>query len=223
MKNLKNLSLMAILMTASVASFAVSSQAGLDLGGNGVVSVSGIAVGSCFAPTIPLELGEVDFYTQANAPTGSYQQNIDIPITCTNPNQNWSILPQTVPITVNGGSVRQMSAAGGEEAYYDDKPSKNYVSLTSVNLVPGAKFSDNRTAAVINGLGNQTVTAKIVIGHNVAVDPALIPAFWASADYYWGTIGSDGGTGPTFDGAVPTGTIQNRGEVFVDIPLQILY
>lgn len=200
MKLLQKTLMISAMSMACASSFAQSSSAGIDPTGEGVIHIDGTAVGSCTAPTIPVDLGAKDFSVAKNGATGVYEHLVDIAIVCTNPNQTWSILPQIISFSITGGSSHTLDLSLG--ANYNtvvDAEQLNFVSLTNPSVAPGTLFADAGTAVLIQGTGTQTVSGKL-------------------------TLGADLNENATWDnGAVPTGTITARGSVSVDIPLQIMY
>jgi hypothetical protein len=214
---------------ASASAFAVSSGYGIDDAGQGAVQMHFTAVGSCTAPTVNLSLGDIDFHTQANGPTGVYQTNVPLTITCTNPGQHWAITNQTRTIVFNSG----ISGANTETGY---------VSLSTSVPQPGSLFYDTATLGSIQsqfssvagpiisqgqsegwsfeqtaqavlpysifGVGTTTANGKLTFGKN-------LPA-GAVADV-------DVAFSPEDMGGVPSGTIDGRGAFSVDVPLVITY
>jgi hypothetical protein len=191
-------------LTTCLSSFAVSSQAGLDTPGNGVVSITGTATGSCASQTQDVHLGEIDAFTQANGATGVLERDVTLSVVCTNPGQNWSILPNTVSFILSDGHMYTA------DPVYQSNPSlinnTFYVSLSPRTTVPGTIFS---TSDLMSGVGTGTTLAKLTFGLSVQEISGNIGANQAPENY---TLM-----------ATPTGTITNRGVFNVTIPMVILY
>lgn len=199
------------------SSFAQSAQSGVDPSGEGVVTFTGTMVGSCTAPTVNVNLANIDFHLAKNGATGVYEQPVDISVTCTNPNQTWAVAPHVASFTFDSGLNGSESVTA-------------YVSFSSPTSTPGTVWSD--VSGLMNlvdpteldqavelrklvgayGTGTETFTSKLTFGKN-------LPA-GAVANSRMNLAFQQGGTS---NGGVPTGTIDGRGAFSVDIPLQIMY
>jgi hypothetical protein len=215
MKFFKKSIIATVVAVTSMSSFAVSSQAGLDSAGNGVVHINGTAVGSCTAPTFSVNLDNIDFHNAKNGPTGVYQMPVNVSVTCSNPNQSWRIAPYVRAFSFDSGVNGQT-------------PESGYVSFSAPNVLPGDDWNDNSdwdpqlTGTALEtflnrhvgawGTGSSTYTSKLTFGKELNMAPADMTLYDA---YDINRV--------TVPGGVPTGTIDGRGSFNVDIPLQIVY
>jgi hypothetical protein len=222
----------------SVSSFATSSQAGLDAAGNGVVTVTGTAVGTCMAPTFNVALNNIDFNTAKNGPTGVYEHPVTLNVSCSNPNQYWNIVPvSTVQFQLSSG----INGAVAENAY---------VSLTSLTGIPGGEWDEEvwGYAAVYNsngdyvgtapsntglsGRGNTSVGAKLIFGRYAGVDsngaPYMQDIYQVDENGFM-VLDANGngiviGQIEDYDPeANPVGTITGRGTFNADIVLEMRF
>lgn len=206
----KNIIAAAMALTC-VSSFAQSSSAGIDPTGEGVIHITGTAVGSCTAPTLNIDMGSIDMHTSINGTLGTYEKALVLPVTCSNPNQNWTILPAVRAFNIEGGVI------GGNIAFQNGQPydviTENYVAIVATTSVAGTVMS---MSDAMSGVGSQSVNAKAIFGKNIPVDTSgfssgesLVgdPVAWFTAQ----NLG------------IPMGTIDNRGTFSVDVPLIIMY
>lgn len=170
MKTIQKKILTMALIAASSTSFAQSSSYGVtDTQSFGSVEFTGRSVGSCTAPTVNVSLGNIDFHTAKNGVTGVYEHQVDLAVTCTNPNQTWLI----------GSYVASFNFASGVNGGVSESA---FVSINGVSAVPGAVFDmagatsqwgsqaynenyDILTAG--RGMGTATVQAKLVFGKSM--------------------------------------------------------
>jgi hypothetical protein len=228
MKKIKKIiSALSIAMTSTFV-FAQSASNGVDPSGQGLITASGVWVGSCSAPTISVTLGDIDFHVAKNGPTGVYEHPVPITVACTNPNQTWTIFSHTSSFTFNNGVNGNNTEQG-------------YVSLSNTTANPGLKFGDlSEYVGALNGgatydqsshllqrafaaygIGNTTYVSKLTFGKT-------LPAGAIADEVYAGTNGmpstnSGIDSANVVSGAVPMGTIDGRGAFSVDIPLVIYY
>jgi hypothetical protein len=221
-------------VTAAIVSMgatAASNVSGISIPESGNLNVDGTFVSSCTAPTLNVVLGDIDFHSLANGATGVYQQNVSIPVVCTNPNQHWNIMMYVASLSftsgVNGSNTEtgfvslstqanipgelymdryttaQSNEANIAQQYYD-----GLLTLAEANAQILANGQVTQAALMLQGIGNSSVIGKLTFGKNLPV--GAVPDSPAEIQ-----LGLDGG--------VPMGTIDGRGAFTADIPLAIFY
>lgn len=205
MKKIHKSIMVSAMTLACVSSLAQSSGSGVDPSGEGVINLSFTSIGSCTAPTMTVDLGSIDFHTAKNGATGVYEQNIELNVVCSNPNQHWGIANHTASFEFNSGVNGQSTEPA-------------FVSVTGRILTPGTTFKNDPIFAtdvasfwMIGGGATTSALAKLTFGKSLPD----------------GTIANERliATDPAshVGGGVPMGTIDGRGAFTVDIPLEILY